>query len=98
MNERPEGRTLRDYIAVLRQRALLIVVVTALTAGLAIAYSLHQSPLYRASVPVYIKNKSLVISQGTVTPVVNTLTADRVLETQSILARTNSVASTALGP
>ncbi len=99
MDRQTEGRTLRDYLAVLRRRAWLIVAVTGIAVAVALLYSLHQTSIYRASVNVYIKNKSLVVSPtGSVSPVTNASAADRLLQTQAILARTTKVTKRALGP
>lgn len=46
---------LRDYLAVIRRRKLLIAVVTLLTVGAAFAYSLLQTPVYRATTEVLIQ-------------------------------------------
>lgn len=45
---------LRDYLAVLRRRALVIVVLTALGLGLALGYSKLQTPIYTATTSVLI--------------------------------------------
>ena len=46
---------LRDYLAVIRRRKLLIALVTLLTVGAALAYSLLQTPVYRATTDVLIQ-------------------------------------------
>ena len=40
---------LRDYVAVLRRRSLVIVVLASLGLGLALGYSKLQTPLYTAT-------------------------------------------------
>lgn len=46
---------LRDYLAVIRRRKLLIAVVTLLTVGAGLAYSLLQTPVYAATTEVLIQ-------------------------------------------
>jgi Mrp family chromosome partitioning ATPase len=48
MNEQPRYATLRDYLRVVRERWWVILIVTALFGGAAVAYSLSQQPTYQA--------------------------------------------------
>ena len=89
---------LRDYLTLMRRRARLLILTVLLTAAGAVGYSLLQPPLYAATAQVYVKNQGLVLSQGVLTTAPNTLTADRSIQTQAMLARTISIASQALKP
>lgn len=46
---------LRDYLRVLRRRRGLIVLTVVLVVGVALAYSLHQTPVYKATTQVLIR-------------------------------------------
>lgn len=46
---------LRDYLAVIRRRKLLIALVALVTVGVALAYSLLQTPVYQATTDVLIQ-------------------------------------------
>src|SRR4051812_22121011 len=52
MNESAETGTLRDYLSVLRQRRLLIVLTTLLAVGASVAYSLIKEPSYNATATI----------------------------------------------
>src|SRR4051812_30823902 len=92
-----DTRTLSFYVGVVRRRLPLVALFVLACAGGAIAYSLHQKAEYGSTAHVYIKNKSLVIAQGALASAVNTLTAQRTLETQASLANTLPIAKDALG-
>src|SRR3954468_13394148 len=52
MNESAETGTLRDYLGVLRQRRLLIILTTLLAVGASVAYSLTKEPSYSATATI----------------------------------------------
>jgi capsular exopolysaccharide synthesis family protein len=52
MNESAETGTLRDYLDVLRQRRLLILLTTLLAVGASVAYSLTKEPSYNATATI----------------------------------------------
>ncbi len=56
---------LRDYLAVIRRRKGVIALVTLLTVAAAVAYSLLQTPIYRASTEVLIQKSA---SQNALNP------------------------------
>ena len=49
---------LRDYLAVVRRRKVLIAVVTLLTVAAAVAYSLLQTPIYQSTTEVLIQRSA----------------------------------------
>jgi capsular exopolysaccharide synthesis family protein len=68
--ESGETRNLRDYLGVLRRRIRLIVFITLLAGGIALAISLVRSPEYEASVALQFRDPGLqaggVVTGGTV--------------------------------
>jgi capsular exopolysaccharide synthesis family protein len=88
--------TLLDYFAILRRRAVVIVAMTVLVAGVAYLLALQETKVYRASAEVLLNRQDLGSAvTGTPDP---TLSSDpqRVAETQVGIARLPEVASRAL--
>src|SRR6478672_10220760 len=91
VEQQQESRSLRDYVAVLRRRAWMIVFVAIVTTASALAFSLTQKSLYEAKATVLVTNQSLIATTQGITPQSNTLTADRDLQTQALFAQTPPV-------
>src|SRR4029079_10538998 len=91
VEKQQESRSLRDYLAVLRRRAWMIVFVAIVTTASALAFSLTQKSLYEAKATVLVTNQRLIETTQGITPQSNTLTADRDLQTQAALAQTPPV-------
>ncbi len=49
---------LRDYLAVLRRRKLIIILTTVAVIVLALAYSFIQTPVYAASAEVLLEDRA----------------------------------------
>jgi capsular exopolysaccharide synthesis family protein len=91
-----DATTLRDYLAVLRRRWLVIAVSTVLVPAIALAVALRQSPLYRANADVLIGQSSVASNlTGSSAPAAN-VPADRYAQTQADLAREPAVADLAV--
>ena len=54
VEQQQESRSLRDYVAILRRRAWMIVFVTIVTTASALAFSLTQQSLYQATASVLV--------------------------------------------
>ena len=52
--EQEDSRPLSHYVAVIRRRLWIIILVTLVTLGAATAYTLNQEPVYRASMKVIV--------------------------------------------
>jgi len=52
------ARSVQYYLLVLRRHKLMIVAIIALTIGVTLAFSLHQSKLYKASVQVFLNDSN----------------------------------------
>src|SRR6476619_4060607 len=76
VEQHQESRSLRDYVAILRRRAWMIVFVAIVTTASALAFSLTQTSLYQAKASVLVNNQSLIATLQGITPQANTLTAD----------------------
>jgi polysaccharide biosynthesis transport protein len=85
---------LAHYLRVLRRRAWIVVLVTALGAGAAVFLSLRQQRLYEASADVFLTSQNLAATLSNVQ--LPSSDPARVAETQADLARTPVVAATAL--
>jgi Mrp family chromosome partitioning ATPase/capsular polysaccharide biosynthesis protein len=84
--------TLRDYILVARRRKWIILQALVLVPAAAIAFSLTQEKLYQASSEVLLSRQNLASAlTGTPDPSAS-LQADRVAQTQALLARVPEVA------
>ena len=89
VEQQQESRSLRDYLAVLRRRAWMIVFVAIVTTASALAFSLTQKSLYQAN-GVGAREQpepDRPRLQGII-PQSNTQTADRDLQTQALFAQT----------
>ncbi len=73
MSDGPRYATFQDYLRVVRERRVLIVLVALLFAGAALAYSLRQDEVYAAEAAVHFQdiNEELAPA-GSVTPQVQT--------------------------
>lgn len=65
---------LRDYLAVLRRRKLIVVLTTIAAVLVALAYSLLQAPIYRGSAEVLLEDRP---SENVINPEQRTSSADR---------------------
>jgi succinoglycan biosynthesis transport protein ExoP len=86
--------TLADFLAILRRRTLMIVVVLVVTPATAIALSKLQQPLYQATAKVLVNRANIVSAITNVTDP-STVGNDptRFLATQSDIARSPKLAS-----
>src|SRR5437868_14225186 len=92
VDEASNATTLRDHLRVIRRRKWLILLAVLAVPAAAVAYSLHQRPLYRATAQVLLSHQNLATTlTGTPDPTAY-LQADRVAQTQADLARTPEVA------
>lgn len=88
--------TLLDYLAALRRRKFVIIGTTVLVAGVALALSLQQTKVYRASAQVLLSRQDLSAAlTQTPDPILNSDPA-RVAATQAGIARLPDVASSAI--
>jgi succinoglycan biosynthesis transport protein ExoP len=96
-NAAPEGSsTIHAYLGVLRRRKWPFLQAVALVPLAALAWSLHQTPLYQASSSVFLSRQNLAaMLSGTQDPNAYQQ-ADRFAQTQADLARTPEVAGRAL--
>ena len=85
VEQQQESRSLRDYLAVLRRRAWMIVFVAIVTTASALAFSLTQKSLYQATATVLVNNQSLMATLTGHHSASNTQTADRDLQTQALV-------------
>src|SRR3954453_15137145 len=86
VEQQQESRSLRDYLAVLRRRAWMIVFVAIVTTASALAFSLTQRSLYQATSSVLVNTQnSIPTSTGIATPSLQT--ADRAIQTQALFAQ-----------
>jgi succinoglycan biosynthesis transport protein ExoP len=84
------ARTLSDYLAVIRRRVLLIVLVALVTIGAAAAFTYRQPTLYRSAM------KLVVGVQGGLFPTDVGNVADQFTQTMSDLLQSEIVASSAI--
>jgi succinoglycan biosynthesis transport protein ExoP len=96
VEQQQESRSLRDYVAILRRRAWMIVFVAIVTTASALAFSLTQTSLYQAKASVLVNNQSLIATLQGITPQSNTQTADRDMQTQALFAQTTKVLKAAV--
>src|SRR3954454_18187383 len=88
--------TLRDYLRVVRRRKWIILQAVILVPAAAIAFSLHQRSMYRASAEVLLPTQNVVTAlNGANDPTVYQ-SPDRRAQTQADLARVPAVARDAL--
>jgi tyrosine-protein kinase len=96
-HESARGTTLRDYLQVMRRRKWIILQAVVLVPLVAVAFSLHQRSVYRASAEVLLPTQNVVAQlNGTTDPSVYQ-SPDRRAQTQADLARVPDVARDALG-
>jgi capsular exopolysaccharide synthesis family protein len=70
VNEAPRYATLRDYLRVIRERRVTIILITLAFAGAALGWSARQKPTYEASATVQFKDENIDSSiLGTVTSI-----------------------------
>lgn len=84
-----ERSNLRDRLRVLRRRKWIVLQAVILVPAAAVAYSLHQQALYRASADVLINSQNAVQN---IAGLVSTQDPQRFLDTQAALAREPTVA------
>src|SRR3954449_2253618 len=96
VEQQQESRSLRDYVAILRRRAWMIVFVAIVTTASALAFSLTQTSLYQATASVLVNNQSLIATQTGIISSPNTQTADRDMQTQALFAQSSHVRGVAL--
>jgi tyrosine-protein kinase len=94
--ERDRGTTLRDYLRVVRRRKWVIVQAVVLVPAAAVAFSLQQQKLYRASADVLLVQQNLATQLNGITDPTVYQQADRKAQTQADLARSPEVARRAL--
>jgi polysaccharide biosynthesis transport protein len=83
--------TLRDYLAVLRRRALVVIQAVLLVPLAAVLFSLHQEHLYQASSQVLLSRQNLANTlTGTQDPTLYTQ-PDRIAQTQADVARVPAI-------
>jgi Mrp family chromosome partitioning ATPase len=94
--QRDQGATLRDYLRVVRRRKWIILQAVVLVPAAAVAFSLHQQKLYRASADVLLNQQNLGTQLNGITDPTVYQQADRKAQTQADLARGPDVARQAL--
>ena len=92
MNNEHSGRTLRDYLQILRRHKWVAIAMLVIVPAVSIALTARQEPLYQASADVLLSRQDLA-SSLTNTPEVQGQQPDpvRFADTQSELARTPTV-------
>jgi len=88
--------TLRDYLRVARRRKWIIAQAVVLVPLVAVALSLHQRTMYRASAEVLLATQNVANQLNGINDPTLTLDADRRAQTQADLARVPDVARQAL--
>ena len=90
------GSSLRDYLRVVRRRKWIIAQAVLLVPATAVAFSLHQTKLYRATAQVLLVQQQLANQLNGITDPSVYQQADRRAQTQADLARVPAVARIAL--
>src|SRR4051794_27948701 len=90
------GASLRDYLRVVRRRKWIIAQALILVPAAAVAFSLHQTKLYRATAQVLLVQQQLANQLNGITDPSAYQQADRRAQTQADLARVPTVARLAL--
>lgn len=91
------GTTLRDALAVMRRRKVILILCALLVPATAFAFSLVQVPAYQGQADVLLSQKNLANSLTNLQDQsVQAVNADRVAQTQAELARTPEVAGNTL--
>ena len=91
-----QGASLRDYLRVVRRRKWIIVQALVLVPVAAVAFSLHQTKLYRATAQVLLVQQQLANQLNGIQDPSVYQQADRRAQTQADLARVPAVAQLAL--
>src|SRR3954469_23233459 len=91
-----KGASLRDYLRVVRRRKWIIAQALILVPAAAVAFSLHQTKLYRATAQVLLVQQQLANQLNGITDPSAYQQADRRAQTQADLARVPTVARLAL--
>ena len=94
--EGDHSATLQDYLHVVRRRKWVILQAVVLVPAAAVALSLHQQKLYRASADVLLVQQNLGTQLNGITDPTVYQQADRKAQTQADLARSPEVARRAL--
>jgi Mrp family chromosome partitioning ATPase len=94
--QRDQGPTLREYLRVVRRRKWIILQAVLLVPAAAVAFSLQQPKLYRASADVLLVQQNLATQLNGITDPAAYQQADRRAQTQADLARGPEVARQAL--
>lgn len=87
-----EPRTLRDYLQVVRRRKWVILLAVVAAPLAAVALSLRQEPLYRASAEVLLSRQNLATTLTGAQDPTAYLQAERFAQTQADLAQAPEVA------
>lgn len=91
-----QGTTLRDYLVVARRRKWIIVQSLVLVPAAAIAFSLHQQKLYRASAEVLLSTQNLAAALTGTSQTGITQDPTRIADTQAEVARVPTIAGRVL--
>jgi RNA polymerase sigma-70 factor (ECF subfamily) len=94
--QRDQRTTLRDYLRVVRRRKWIILQAVVLVPLAAVAFSLQQQKLYRASADVLLVQQNLGTQLNGITDPTIYQQPDRKAQTQADLARSPDVAQQAL--
>jgi tyrosine-protein kinase len=94
--QRDQRTTLRDYLRVVRRRKWIILQAVVLVPLAAVAFSLQQQKLYRASADVLLVQQNLGTQLNGITDPTIYQQPDRKAQTQADLARSPDVARQAL--
>lgn len=91
------GTTLRDALAVIRQRKQIVILCALLVPAAALVFSLLQKPAYQGQADVLLSQKNLAASLTNLQDQsIQASNADRVAQTQAELAKTPIVARNTL--
>jgi succinoglycan biosynthesis transport protein ExoP len=88
--------TLRDYLQVVRRRKWIILLAVVLVPLAAVAFSLHQQKLYRASAQVLLSSQNLANQLTGIQSTGINLQPDRIAQTQASVARVPQIAQRVL--
>jgi capsular exopolysaccharide synthesis family protein len=91
-----EGRTLREYVRVLRRHKWVILQAIAIVPAAAVLLSLRQPAVYESSADVLLSHQNLAAVLTGTADLAGSQTADRIAETQAQLARVPDVARRAI--
>jgi Mrp family chromosome partitioning ATPase len=88
--------TLRDYLHVIRRRKWIILQAALLVPAAAIAFSVHEQKLYRASAQVLLSSQNLATELTGTQQTGVSVQPDRVAQTQADVARVPAIAARVL--